>query len=59
MNSNYTSSVHGLRAVALPMAAPLAPMETVTSAMPSTAVSRRAGFTLTFVAWSPVGGLAV
>ena len=60
MTSNCTSSVLGLRAVALPMAARTAPMEFVTSAgLLPTAVSSRAGFALTFVAGILVGGLGV
>jgi hypothetical protein len=57
MTSNCTSTVHGLRAVALPIGARLAAMETSTSAL-STAVSNRAGFARAFVAWVLARGLA-
>jgi hypothetical protein len=57
MTSNCTSTVHGLRAVALPIGASLAAMETSTSLL-STAVRNRAGFARSFVAWIPVRGLA-
>jgi len=57
MTSNCTSTVHGLRAVALAIGARLAAMETSTSVL-STAVSNRAGFARALVAWIPARGLA-
>ncbi len=60
MTSNCTSSVLGLRAVALPTAARTAPMVTITSvSLLSTAKSSLAGFAPTVVAAILVGGLSV